>query len=60
MEAHLQGLQGKPMSSNLVCKTTRYRGTTLLSKKTTHSNAEENMLPSKNVLRDPVYNPINP
>jgi hypothetical protein len=30
MEAHLQGLQGKPMCSNLVCKTARYRGTTPL------------------------------
>jgi hypothetical protein len=30
MEAHLQGLQGKPMCSNLVCKTARYRGTTTL------------------------------
>jgi hypothetical protein len=32
MKAHLQGLQGKPMCSNLVCKTARYRGTTPLSK----------------------------
>jgi hypothetical protein len=31
MEAHLQGLQGKPMRSNLVCEIARYRGTTPLS-----------------------------
>jgi hypothetical protein len=31
MEAHLQGLQGKPMCSNLVCETARYRGTTPLT-----------------------------
>jgi hypothetical protein len=30
MKAHLQDLQGKPMCSNFVCKTARYRGTTPL------------------------------
>jgi hypothetical protein len=35
MEAHLQGLQGKPIL-NLVCKTTKYRGTTPLSGREVH------------------------